>query len=255
MMNLKEILSGVDPVAVLRDLVARDELRALEPSLADLRMEMPRGVHHKDNLDHSIRVLANAIAMESEPDLVLRASALFHDIGKPATRRIGNRKSVTFDGHEVVGARMVHRILPRHGFSRAEVGTIALLVALHMRSHGFADSDWSDSAVRRLAHDAGDSQTMARLITIFKADATTKHEHKVRALHASMAALEREIARVHAVDARRALRPALDGNEVMGLTGLQPGRELGAIMRFLNSDEGVRLSRDEALEAVGRMHP
>lgn len=251
MKTLKEILSGTDPVAALRVMVADGTLVTLESSLSGLLMDIPKGFHHKDNLEHSLRVLQNAIDRETDGlDIVLRTAALFHDIGKPATRKFGARKSVTFDGHEYVGATIVRKRLPKHGYSKAEVKEIALLVALHMRSHGFAEVDWTDSAVRRLITDVGNADTLARLVIIFYADSTTKHANKLAQLHAGVDALVVELDRVVALDARKALRPALDGNEVMDLFSLAPGKELGAIMKFLNSDDGVHLSRDEALAVI-----
>lgn len=240
-----------DPVAVLHSMVADGTLRGFEPAIADLDMHRPKGFHHKDNLEHSIRVLGNAIDRETNgPDLVLRAAALLHDIGKPATRKLGSRKSVTFDGHEAVGAKIVRRLLPRHGYSKAEIRQVEKLVALHMRSHGFRDAGWTDSAVRRLITDVNDDALMDRLVIIFYADVTTRHDHKRRAIHASVDGLVQEMARIKKEDARKALRPALTGYDIMELTGLSQGPELGRLMKFLNSDEGIHLSRDEAIAAV-----
>lgn len=251
MKNIKEILLSDNPVGELRELIATNELRTLEPTLANLRMDIPRGYRHKDNLEHSLRVLQNAIDRENgTPDLVLRASALFHDIGKPGTRKFDSRKNVTFDGHEMLGAKIVRKVLPGHGFSKAEVKEIALIVSLHMRSHGFGDADWNDSAVRRLITDAGNPETLNRLVIVFYADTTTKNNPRLQGIHRSIDLLVEAIARVNAVDARRALRPALNGKEVMDLFGMKEGRELGVVMKFLNSDEGIKLSRDEAIRVV-----
>lgn len=248
-MKLREMLMTKDPAAALRDMDL-NELRALEPALADLKMDIPRGFHHKDNLEHSIRVLDGAVKRETEPDLILRTAALFHDIGKPVTRKFGARKSVTFDGHEHVGSGIVKKILPQHGFTKDEIKKISHLVRLHMRSHGFDKKNWTDSAVRRLISDVGDEKAIERLIIIFYADCTTTNDKKREKHYAALAFLEEEIARVKEADERKALRPALDGFEVMELTGLSQGKELGLIMRYLNSDEGIQLSRDEAIEYV-----
>lgn len=247
METLKQILLSETPGRTLRAMFADGSLRKLEPSLADLRMHIPAGYHHKDNFEHSVRVLENAIEREQDgPDLVLRAAALFHDIGKPATRKLGARKSVSFDGHESVGARIVRKVLKTHGFSAEQIDQVALIVAMHMRSHGFENKKWTDAGVRRLIADAGSDELLRKLIIVFYADVTTRHEDKMRKLHRSVDALVEEIAAVKASDARKALRPALDGHRVMELYGLTPGRVLGSVMRFLNSDEGVHLSAEEA---------
>lgn len=251
MKNLKEILAGDAPVAELTDMFADGSLATVEPSLVALRMPMRKGFHHKDNWVHSLQVLQNAIDREENGvDLILRTAALFHDIGKPATRKFGARKSVTFDGHEHVGAKMVRKILPKHGYTKIEIEVIAKIVALHMRSHGFGSADWTDSAVRRLIADAGSNDVMVRLLVVFHADSTTKHKHKLNSHREGIKRLSEEIARVRKDDTRKALRPALNGFEVMELLNLKQGKELGAVMKFLNSDEGVKLSKEEAVETI-----
>lgn len=251
MKNLKDILMSANPVQVLTSYDQSDTLKELEPSLAALRMTIPKGYHHKDNLTHSIQVLKNAITHEDgNPDLILRTAALFHDIGKPATRVFGANHKVTFTNHEVVGARMVRTILKKHGYTRKEINQISLLVAYHMRSHGFEEKNWTDSAVRRLVKDAQTPENLNRLIVLFYADTTTKNKTKENRFHQSIARLQREITRITSADARKALRPALNGHEVMELLHLTPGEELGRIMKFLNSDEGIHLTREEAINAI-----
>lgn len=257
MINLKEILMSGNPAAKLRELDASGMLAEVAPEIAQLRMPMPAHVHHKDNLTHSIQVLENAIAREANgPDLILRTAALLHDIGKPATRKFQGRKSVTFDGHESVGAGVARPILRTHGYSKDEIKKITQLIALHMRSHGFSEGDWTDTAVRRLITDVGDDVQLERLVVIFYADTTTKNKHRFNSIISSVTRLASEIARVKAEDARRAERPAINGNEVMEAFNIAPGRELGSVMRFLNTDEGIALSRDEAFakaaEILGR---
>lgn len=247
---LKAILMGKNPVKELRALHTKDELRTLEPSLADLLMPIPAGYHHKDNLEHSLRVLDNAIAKENNgPDLVLRTAALFHDIGKPATRQFGARGNVTFTNHDVVGARMVKRILPAHGYTKKEVAQVATLVFMHMRSHTFK-TGWTESAVRRMIVDVGSEEQLERLIAIFYSDATTKIDSNRESIHRNVALLSKALDDVQKKDARAKLRPALNGNEVAALLNLTPGPELGKVMKFLNSDQNIGLNREEAVKLV-----
>lgn len=249
MSKMRKILMSSDPVSELRALSA-DELKSLEPAVGNLRMPIPRGYHHKDNLEHSLRVLGNAVEMEDTPDLITRTAALLHDIGKPATRSFEGKGKVTFRGHEIVGAKMSKKILPVHGYDPEETKKISLLIRLHMRSHGFDTKHWNDSAVRRLMTDARDQESFERLTTIFKADCTTKSEKKRQDRINNVDSLTMHAQKVRESDERKSLRPALNGNEVMEITSLTPGRELGAIMKFLNSDEGIALSREDALAYV-----
>jgi poly(A) polymerase len=248
--TLMNLLLSADPVGQLQSLHARGKLRDLEPTLADLAMDIPAGYHHKDNLVHSFQVLQNAIERETDgPDLTLRAAALFHDIGKPATRAFGTRGLVTFVNHDLVGSRIVVKVLRKHGFSKAMVKDVSILVDMHMRSHTFKEG-WGESAVRRLTVDAGGEVQLQRLIIIFYADTTTAMPEKKARIHRSVDALAAEVARVAAKDKRAALRPALNGLEVAELLGLTPGRELGVVMKFLNSDDIIKLSREDATAKV-----
>lgn len=247
---LKKILLGADPVKELRTLIEAGELAALESTLAELLMPIPAGYHHKDNLEHSLRVLDNAIEREvNGPDLILRTAALFHDIGKPATRKFGPRGSVTFTNHDVEGAKIVKRVLPKHGYSKKETEQIAKLVFMHMRSHTFK-TGWTESAVRRMVVDAGSEKQLERLIVIFYSDATTKIDARRAGIHRNVALLSDELNAVKVKDARAKLRPALNGVEVGELLGLAPGRELGAVMKFLNLDANIGLGREEAITLI-----
>lgn len=247
MNTLKNVLLSMDPVSELRTLIATGELSNLEPTLAELLMPIPKGYHHKDNLEHSIRVLGNAIDREvNGSDLILRTAALFHDIGKPASRQLGTRGSVTFTNHDVIGAKMVKRILPSHGYSREEVSQIATLVHMHMRSHTFK-TGWTESAVRRMIVDAGSEEQLERLIVIFYSDATTKLDAKLESIHRNVSQLADALSEVRRKDKRAKLRPALNGNEVAELLNLSPGIELGKAMKLLNQDQHIYLNREDAI--------
>lgn len=250
-MKLRDILLTTDPASILHKMDKENTLVNLEPSLAALRLSIPKGYHHKDNLTHSINVLKNAVSLEkSSPDLILRTAALFHDIGKPATRVFHKNSEVTFNNHEAVGAKMVKTILVKHGYSKDEILSISKLIRLHMRSYGFSASTWTDSAVRRLIVDTGDVTALQRLIIIFYSDVTTSIPAKKIKLHSNLDALVDKVNKVAREDERKSLRPAINGNQIMERTGLTPGPQLGQIMKYLNSDEGLKLSETEAWQKV-----
>lgn len=244
--TLRELLRKPDAGDLLRKLHRSGALRELIPELSamDIRSRL-----HKDMFEHSIRVFENSVAMtDGKADDTLRIAALFHDIGKPATRKIEG-STASFRNHEAVGAKIARKVLPGYGYTNSEVAEIQTLIALHMRGHSF-ENGWTDSAVRRLVTDVGSSEQLERLIVLFAADATTNKKAKLDRFRANAEKLRVEALRVIAADKRKALRPALDGNEVMELLNLKPGRELGVVMKFLNSDAGVHLTRAEAERAV-----
>lgn len=235
--------------AELRSLRAAGRLQAVLPELAAMESTSKR---HKDNVEHSIQVMENAKSLSEDPaDAVLLVAALFHDVGKPKTFALENGVA-TFTNHDRVGANMARKFLRRYGFAKDEISQITVLIREHMRGHTFKVG-WSDSAIRRLAKEAGSIRQIERLGIIFGSDATTKNQARRREFRANAFELRDAMLAILKEDELKARRPAIDGNRVMELTGLTPGRELGAIMRFLNSEDGLALSEDEAIEHTLRM--
>lgn len=204
------------------------------PELPALQLEVDEHAHHKDVYQHSLTVLDQAIALEKarghEPDVVNRLAALLHDIGKPATRRFEGSK-VTFHHHDVVGAKMATKRLKALSYPGAVVKSVAKLIDLHLRFHGYADGEWSDAAVRRYVRDAGDE--LERLHILTRADCTTRNQRKATKLRRAYEELEWRIDELAAQEELQALRPHLDGTQIMEILGIKPGREVGEAYKFL----------------------
>jgi poly(A) polymerase len=219
------------------------------PEIAAMRLEQDPIHQHKDVLAHTIAVVGNVRARKDDgsPNLITRLAALLHDVGKPKTRSIGTH-GVSFHHHEVVGARMARERLQALRYPDDVVRAVTRLVELHLRFHGYEEGDggWTDSAVRRYVRDAGD--LLDELNELTRCDCTTRNERKATMLARRMDALEARIARLNEQEELRAIRPDLDGDEVMAILGLEPGREVGKAMRFLldlRLDDGP-LGKDEA---------
>ena len=204
------------------------------PELPALRLERDEHMRHKDVYAHSLTVLEQAIDLERarghEPDLVNRLAALLHDIGKPATRRFEGSK-VTFHHHDVVGAKLVSKRLKALKYPTATVKSVAKLVELHLRFHGYAEGTWSDSAVRRYVRDAGDE--LERLHMLTRADCTTRNRNKATRLRRSYEELEWRIDELAAQEEIAAMRPDLDGQQIMEILGIAPGPVVGKAYTFL----------------------
>jgi poly(A) polymerase len=210
------------------------------PELRAMRVEQDPIHRHKDVLAHTIAVVA-----KTGPRLVVRLAALLHDVGKPKTRSIGP-KGVSFHHHEVVGARMARDRMRALRYPNDVVDDVQRLVFLHLRFHGYGDDVWSDSAVRRYARDAG--PLLDELNELTRCDCTTRNERKARMLAARMDALEERIGELREREELASIRPDIDGNRVMELLGLPPGREVGQALQMLleaRLDEGP-LGEDEA---------
>ncbi|MFE1076938.1 CCA tRNA nucleotidyltransferase [Nocardiopsis alba] len=205
------------------------------PEIPKMRLEIDEHHRHKDVYEHSLTVLDQAIDLERsrghEPDLVLRLAALLHDIGKPKTRAFEGGNRVTFHHHEVVGASMSRKRLTALRFPKDVVGQVGHLVALHLRFHGYGKGEWTDSAVRRYARDAGDQ--LERLHILTRADCTTRNRRKAAALARSYDDIERRIETLAEQEELDRIRPDLDGNEIQEILGVGPGPLVGKAYRFL----------------------
>jgi poly(A) polymerase len=251
--ELSKLLLGPHPRRGLELLVDSGLADVVLPELPALRMEIDEHHQHKDVYAHSLTVLDQAIALEGgEPDLVLRLAALLHDIGKPATRRHEAGGGVSFHHHEVVGAKLVRSRLRALKYPKDVVEDVARLTLLHLRFHGYGRGEWTDSAVRRYVTDAG--PLLDRLHKLVRSDCTTRNRRRAAALARSYDALEERIDRIRADEDLRAVRPDLDGNEIMRILGLPPGPLVGQAWRHLKElrlDRGP-LDHDEAVAELRR---
>jgi poly(A) polymerase len=210
------------------------------PELPALGLEQDPIHRHKDVLAHTIAVVEN-----TSPDRLLRLAALFHDVGKPKTRSFGPRGAVSFHHHEMVGARMTRDRMRALRYSVDDIETVSRLVELHLRFHTYR-MGWTDSAVRRYVRDAG--PLLEQLNELTRCDCTTRNPAKARMLARRMDELEERIAVLREQEELRAIRPDLDGNQVMTRLGLKPGPVVGEALAFLMElrlDEGP-LGEEEA---------
>jgi len=198
------------------------------PELPALAVAQDPGHRHKDVLAHTIAVVERAPA-----DRLLRLAALFHDVGKPKTRSFEPGGKVTFHHHEVVGARMTRERMTALRYPADDIEQVSRLVELHLRFHGYDEGEggWTDSAVRRYARDAG--PLLDRLNDLTRADCTTRNRRKAAELADRMDRLQARIEALRQSEALEALRPDLDGNEVMRHLGLPPGPMVGQALAFL----------------------
>jgi poly(A) polymerase len=247
--ELDKLLLVDDPTAGLWFLHDTGLLGEFLPEIPALRLEQDPVHRHKDVLAHTIAVVAKVDARrpDGSPNLVTRLAALLHDIGKPRTRSYGVG-GVTFHHHEVEGARMARDRMTALRYPKDVVDSVARLVFLHLRFHGYGEGDggWTDAAVRRYVRDAGD--LLDELNELTRCDCTTRNERRARELGRRMEALEARIARLREAEELAAIRPDLDGNQVMAHLGLSPGPDVGEALRMLlelRLDEGP-LGDDDA---------
>jgi poly(A) polymerase len=247
--ELDKLITVAHPAAGLWFLVDTGLAEQFLPELPALRLEHDPIHRHKDVLSHTIAVVDNVRPPEeTRPPFDFsppfdfrrtRLAALFHDIGKPRTRGFQPGKGTTFHHHDAVGARMTRKRLTELRYSNHDVDAITELVALHLRFHTYR-LGWSDSAVRRYVRDAGEH--LAELNVLTRCDCTTRNERKAAVLSRRMDELEVRIAALAAQEELAAIRPELDGEQVMQQLGIPPGPLVGQALAFLldvRLDEGL----------------
>jgi len=229
-------------------------LNIILPELAALDIvEQRNGRAHKNNFYHTLEVLENVgNRMGPDSQLWLRWAALLHDIGKTKTKRWDPAVGWTFHNHNYVGAKMVPEIFRRLKLPMgAEMKYVQKLVDLHMRPQVIADSEVTDSAVRRLLNDAGDD--IDDLMTLCEADITSKNEVRKKIFLENFRMVREKLADLKEKDYKRLLQPVIDGNEIMTLFHLKPSREVGLLKQYLKDavlDNRVENEREALMQLL-----
>lgn len=268
--ELVKLICGAVPWKGVDLLVTTGLADVFLPEVARLREEKDEHGRHKDVYRHSLTVLRQAVELEeryanaqieadrvaaeaensteadeieneplpqdsplriSVPDFTVRFAALMHDIGKPDTRRFEPGGAVTFYHHDVVGAKLTRRRMRALAFDNQTTKRVARLVELHLRFYGYGDAGWTDSAVRRYVTDAGDQLTRLHILT--RSDVTTRNKRKAARLARAYDDLERRIDALQKKEKLEAIRPDLDGQQIMEILGIKPGPLVGRAYKHM----------------------
>ncbi|MDI5961914.1 CCA tRNA nucleotidyltransferase [Streptomyces sp. SL13] len=230
--EFNKLVLGDHPRKGLELLVSTGLAARVLPELPALRLERDEHFRHKDVYEHTLTVLEQAMDLETAgPDLVLRLAALLHDIGKPRTRKAEPEGRVSFHHHEVVGAKMTKARMTKLKYPNDMVKDVSRLVELHLRFHGYGSGEWTDSAVRRYVRDAG--PLLERLHKLTRSDCTTRNKRKATALARTYDSLEERIGQLQEQEELDAIRPDLDGNQIMEVLGVPAGPVIGNAYQHL----------------------
>jgi poly(A) polymerase len=225
--EIEKILLSPRPSAGFKHLLDTGLLELIMPEIAALHgVDEQNGTAHKDNFYHTLEVLENVC--KKSKNIWLRWAALYHDVGKPATKKYSPEFGWSFHGHEWLGANMIPKIfrnlrLPLGG----EMDYVQKMVRLHMRPISVTKEEVSDSAVRRLLFDAGEE--IEDLMMLCESDITTKNPRKMARYLEGYEYLKERMSMVSQADRDRLWQPIITGEIIMQTFNIPPSRNVGII--------------------------
>lgn len=253
--ELNKIMASPAPSIGLQLMHHSGLLKYVLPELENMSGVERRGKHaHKDNFEHTLKVLDN-VAKRSD-DLWLRWAALLHDIGKPATKAFDVHQGWTFRQHEAVGSKMVPQVFRRLKLPLGDpMRFVQKMVFLHMRPIVLSEDLVTDSAVRRLLFEAGDD--IEKLMILCEADITSGIDSKVQRYLQNYQLVRRKLHDLEERDRIRNFQPPITGDLIMKTYDLPPCAVIGEIKEVIKDaildgvipndyDAAYRLMEEEA---------
>jgi len=200
------------------------------PEISALKgVEEMDGYLHKDVFDHTLKVVDNIARVTDKVEL--RLVALMHDIAKPVTKRFIKDLGWTFHGHDEIGARMIEPIFRRLKLPKTISKYTENLVRLHLRPINLSDEDVTDSAIRRLAVQAG--EYLEDLLILCRADITSGNADRVRKHRSKFDYVASRTIEVEEKDKLRSFQSPVRGDEIMKICEISAGPLVGIFKRMI----------------------
>jgi len=245
--ELNKIVLSPKPSIGFTYLLSSGLLEQFFPEMVRLKgVDERNGQRHKDNFWHTLEVLDNVAEVSN--DLWLRWAAIMHDIAKPPTKKFVKGIGWTFHGHDALGGKWVPRIFRRLGLPLDDrMKYVQKLVRLHLRPIALVSDEVSDSAIRRFMYEAGEE--IDDLMTLCRADITSKNERRVKQYLRNFSRVEKKIAEVEEKDKIRNWKNPISGEEIMEVLDVKPGPLIGKVKDHIKDaimDGEIPNNHDEA---------
>ena len=252
--EINKILMCENPSIGFKNLDKMNLLQYIIPELIELKgIEEVDGQTPKDNFYHTLEVLDNI--SKNTNNLWLRWAALLHDIGKAPTKKFDKIIGWTFHGHEYIGSKMVKKIFKRLSLPLNEnLRYVQKIVMMSSRPIIISDDIVTDSAVRRLLYDAGNS--IEDLLTLCEADITTKNIKKSVKYQNNFKIVRKKITDVEERDSIRNFQPPITGEIIMKHYKIKPCKEIGIIKEKIKNailDGEIKNDFNEAFELMTKI--
>jgi len=216
-------------------------------------VEQRQDHHHKDVFLHTMSVVDNLASVSD--NVWLRFAGLVHDVAKPGTKKFVEGVGWTFHGHDEIGARKMKKIFQRMKLPMDRLPYVEKLVRLHLRPMALAVEGVTDSAVRRLLFDAGDD--FEDLMKLCRADITSKNKELIKQYSQNYDSVEQRAKVVEEKDKIRNWKPPVNGDEIMELFRLNPGKEVGILKKAVETavlDGEIPNDHDAAVDFLKSNH-
>ena len=252
--EINKILMCDNPSIGFKSLEKMNLLQYIIPELIELKgIEEVEGQTHKDNFYHTLEVVDNI--SKKTNNLWLRWAALLHDVGKAPTKKFDKKIGWTFYGHEYIGSKMVKKIFKRLSLPLNEsLRYVQKIVMMSSRPIIISDDIVTDSAVRRLIYDAGNS--IEDLLTLCEADITTKNIKKSVKYQNNFKIVRKKIIDVEERDSIRNFQPPITGEIIMKHYKIKPCKEIGIIKEKIKNailDGEIKNDFNEAFELMTKI--
>jgi putative nucleotidyltransferase with HDIG domain len=245
--EFKKLLVSPHPVSGLRLMDETGLFHWIIPELELLKgTEEIEGRSHKDIFEHTLQVVKK-VSLRTRKFYLLLA-ALLHDIGKPESKEYRENIGWVFYGHEKAGAQTAERILQRMRYSGDVIRKVKKLVLLHSRPGRLAETEVTDSAVRRLIYEAGDD--LEDLLLLSRSDISTSFPEKETEILRRMDKFEERLKEIEEKDHIRNFKFPINGKEIAALFNISTGPLIGTIkdeIREAILDGKVKNEKEEVI--------